>query len=71
MGKRKIFVKDILSLLNDDVMINVYVMNGYVNLFISYKDKYKNHNQMEMYNDFEVVKMQSIERNEISLYIKE
>lgn len=69
--KKKILVKDILSLFNKDVVINVYMTNGYMDLSISYKDKYKNYNQMEMYSDCEVVKIHSIECNEISLYIKE
>ena len=28
-NKKKILVKDVLSLLDKDVMINVYVQNGY------------------------------------------
>ena len=68
---KKILVKDILSLLNKDVVINVYVQNGYVELSVSYKDKYKHQYEMEIYEDYEVIKMQIIEHNEISLYIKE
>ena len=68
---KKILVKDILSLLNKDVMINVYVQNGYVELSVAYKDKYKHQYEMEIYEDYEVTKMQIIERNEISLYIKD
>lgn len=70
-NKKKILVKDILFLLNKDVVINVYVQSGYVQLFVSYKDKYKHQSEMEIYKDYEVTKMQIIEHNEISLYIKE
>lgn len=69
--KKKILVKDILSLFNKDIVINVYMTNGYMGSSISYKDKYKNYYQVEIYSDYEVVKIHSIERNEISLYIKE
>lgn len=71
MANKKILVKDILSLLNKDVMINVYVQGGYWQLSVLYKDKYKHQNEMEIYKDYEVTKMQIIEHNEISLYIKE
>ena len=68
---KKILVKDILSLLNKDVMINVYFQNDYDELSVAYKDKYKHQYAMEIYEDCEVTKMQIIEHNEVSLYIKE
>ena len=70
-NKKKILVKDVLSLLDKDVMINVYVQNGYVQLCVLYKDKYKHQREMEIYKDYEITKMRIIEHNEISLYIKE
>ena len=70
-NRKKILVKDILFLLDKDVVINVYVQSGYVQLSVSYKDKYKHQSEMEIYKNYEVTKMQIIEHNEISLYIKE
>ena len=52
-NKKKILVKDVLSLLDKDVMINVYVQNGYVQLSVLYKDKYKHQSEMEIYKDYE------------------
>ena len=70
-NKNRVLVGDILPLLNKDLRINVYVLNGYVEMFLLYKDKCKRHDEVKLYNDFEIIKIQPIENDEISLYIKE
>ncbi len=69
--KNRVLVGDVLPLLHKDVMINIYVLNGNVEMFLLYKDKCKKHDEVKLYNDFRVIKIQPIENDEISLYIKE
>lgn len=69
--KNRVLVGDILPLLHKDVMINVYVLNGNVEMFLLYKEKCKTHDEVKLYDDFKVIKIQPVENDEISLYIKE
>lgn len=69
--KNRVLVGDILPLLNKDLKINVYVLNGNVEMFLLYKEKCKKHDEVKIYDDFKIIKIQPVENDEISLYIKE